>query len=108
MLRRLSLLEHGAVELLVGLALIAAPFAFGFGPAGFLMSMAAGAVVTGLALSEGLSISAHMATDTVVAVALLAVAVIVAGDDAVAAGVLAAAAACELALGACTRWTRRA
>jgi hypothetical protein len=109
MLRRLSIPEHGAIELLVGLALIAAPFVFGFGPTGLLVSMAAGAVVVGLALGDGLSISAHMAADTAVSLALLLVAVALArGGESAAGGVLAAAAAGELALGVCTRWTRRA
>jgi hypothetical protein len=107
--RRLSLTEHGALELLVGLALIAAPFALGFGSAGLLVSMSAGAVVVGLGLGEGMSISAHMAADTAVAFALLALGAALAGaGDSVAGGVLALAAAGELALGACTRWTRRA
>jgi hypothetical protein len=90
MLRRLSLPEHGAVELLVGVALIAAPFFLGFGPAGLLASMAAGAVLAGLAISDTLPIGTHMAADTLVS-----------------AGLLAAAGACELALGMATRWTRR-
>jgi hypothetical protein len=105
--RRLSLTEHGAVELLAGLALIAAPFAFGFGPAGLVASMAAGAVVAGLGLSDGMTISAHMAADTAVAFGLLGVAVAVGSGDSVAGGVLACAAALELALTVCTRWTRR-
>jgi hypothetical protein len=108
MLRRLSLTEHGALEVLVGLALIAAPFVLGFGPAGLVASMAAGAVIAGLGLSDGMPISSHMAADTAVALALLGVALLVSAEDAVASGVLAAAAAGELALGACTRWTRRA
>ena len=108
MLRRLSLTEHGALEMLVGLALIAAPFALGFGPAGLVASLAAGAVITGLGLSEGMPISSHMAADTAVALALLGVALLVSAEEAVAGGVLAAAAAGELALGVCTRWTRRA
>jgi hypothetical protein len=109
MLRRLSLPEHGALELVVGLALIAAPFALGFGPAGLLVSMTAGAVVAGIGLSDGLAISAHMAADTAVSLSLLLVAVALAsGGEAAAGGVLAVAAACELALGAATRWTRRA
>jgi hypothetical protein len=108
MLRRLSLPEHGAVELLVGLALIAVPFALDFGSAGLLVSMTAGAVVTGLGLSEGLSISAHMVADTTVALALMLFAVALAGGgEPVAGAVIAAAAAGELALGASTRWTRR-
>jgi hypothetical protein len=109
MLRRLSLPEHGAVELLVAVALIAAPFALGFGPAGLLVSMAAGAVLAGLALAEDLPIGTHMAADTLVAAALVAAGVgLAAGGETEAGGVLAAAAAVELALGMCTRWTRRA
>ena len=66
-------------------------------------------VVVGLGLGEGMSISAHMAADTAVAFALLALGVALAGaGDSVAGGVLALAAAGELALGVCTRWTRRA
>src|SRR3954447_25205075 len=93
--RRLSLPEHGAAELVVGLALIAAPLALGFGPAGLLVSMAAGAVVVGLALSDGLAISTHMAADTALALALLGAAVaLAAGGETAAGGVLAVAAAC--------------
>jgi hypothetical protein len=109
MLRRLSLPEHGAVELLVGVALIAAPFVLGFDPAGLLASMTAGAVLAGLALSEALPIGTHMAVDTFIATALLGVALALgAGGESLAGGVLAAAGAGELALGMCTRWTRRA
>jgi hypothetical protein len=109
MLRRLSLPEHGAVELLVGLALIAAPFALGFGPVGLLASMAAGAVLAGLGLAEELSISTHMAADAFLAAALLAAAVaLAASGERTAGGLLAVAAAGELALSAGTRWTRRA
>jgi len=108
MLRRLSLPEHGAVELLVGVALIVLPFVLGFGPAALLASMAAGAVIAGLGLREGLPISAHMAADALASAALLAAAVALAAvGEPVAAGVLAAAAAGELALGMATRWTRR-
>ena len=108
MLRRLSLPEHAAVELIVGVALIAAPFALGFGPAGLLTSMAAGAVIAGLALGEP-HIATHMAADSAVAAALLAVAVALAAHgESAAGGVLAAAGAGELALGMATRWTRRA
>jgi hypothetical protein len=107
-LRRLSLPEHGVVELCAGLALIAAPFALGFGPAGLLASMAAGAVLAGLGLGEGLSISAHIAADTFVAAVLIGLAVALAiAEERTAAGILAAVAAGELALSAGTRWTRR-
>jgi hypothetical protein len=108
MSRRLSLPEHGAVELLVGIALIAAPLVLDFGPAALLASMAAGALLAGLALSESLPISTHMAADTLAAAALLAAAVaLAAADETLAGGVLAAAGAGELALGMATRWTRR-
>ena len=108
MLRRLSLPAHGAVELSLGLALIAAPFALGLGPAGLVACLTAGALITGLGLSAEMPISAHMAADTAVAMAMLAAAVVVSAGDAFAGGLLATAAAAELALGACTRWTRRA
>jgi hypothetical protein len=107
MLRRLSLPEHGAVELLIGVALIALPIVLGFGPAGLLASMAAGAVIVGLAVGDA-AISTHMAGDAAVSAALLAAAVALAAHgDTVAAGILAAAGAGELALGMATRWTRR-
>jgi hypothetical protein len=109
MLRRLSLPAHGALELVVGLALIAAPFALGFGAAGLLASVAAGVVIAGLALSDGMAISAHMTADLAVGVALIAAgAALAGGGERQAGGVLAAAAAAELALMAATRWTRRA
>jgi hypothetical protein len=109
MLRRLSLPEHAAVELVVGLGLIAAPLLLGFGPAGLLASMAAGAILVGLGLTEGLPISAHMTSDMAVALGLLAVSVALAGSgERAAGGLLAATAASELALSLGTRWTRRA
>jgi hypothetical protein len=108
MLRRLSLPEHGAVELLVGVALIAAPLFLGFGPAGLLASMVAGALLAGLAFSDTLPINTHMAADMFISAALIATALaLAANDETAAAGVLAAAGAGELALGMATRWTRR-
>ncbi len=109
MLRRLSLPEHGAVELVTGLGLIAAPLLLGFGSAGLLASMTAGAILVGLGLTEGLPISAHMTSDFVVAIGLMAVSVALAGGgERAAGGLLATAAASELALSLGTRWTRRA
>jgi hypothetical protein len=108
MLRRLSLPAHGAVELLLGLALIVTPFALGLEPAGLVACLTAGALLTGLGLSAEMPISSHMAADNAIAAAMLAAAVLVSAGDAVAGGILAAAAASELALGVCTRWTRRA
>ena len=107
MLRRLSLPTHGVIELVAGIVLIGLPFVLGFGPAALLASAAAGAVLAGLGLSEGLSISAHMAADTAVAAALLGGAVpLAATGETLAAGMLTAAAAGELTLGMATRWTR--
>jgi hypothetical protein len=106
-LRRLSLPEHGAIELLLGLALIAAPFALDYGPGGLLASMAAGAVIAGLGLGDA-PISAHISADFLVAVVLLMLSIaLAASGERVAGGVLAVAAACELALSVGTRWTRR-
>ena len=107
MLRRLSLPAHGALELLLGLALIAAPFLLGLTPAGLLACATAGALLAGLGLSADMPVSAHMTADTAVAMAMLAAAVVVSATDTVAGGVLAAAGAGELALGMATRWTRR-
>ena len=105
--RRLSLPEHGAIELLAGVALIAAPFALAFGPGGLVGCLAAGVLLVGLGLSEGLAISAHMTADTLLAVALIGggMALAAAGERA-AGGLLAAVAAGELALTLATRWTR--
>jgi hypothetical protein len=109
MFRRLSLPEHGALELLGGLALVAAPLLLGFGPAGLLASVTAGALLAGLGLADGLPISAHMAADTALASAMLGIAAALAvGGENLAGGVIASVAAGELALGAATRWTRRA
>jgi hypothetical protein len=108
MFRRLSIQEHGAIELLAGLALVGAPFALGFGAAALVASLTAGVLLAGLALSDDMSISAHMAADTVLAGALVGTAAaLAAGGDGLAAAVLACAAAAELALTAGTRWTRR-
>src|SRR6185436_1217739 len=98
MLRRLSLPAHGALELLLGLALIAAPFLLGLTPAGLLACATAGALLAGLGLSADMPVSAHMTADTAVAMAMLAAAVVVSATDTVAGGVLAAAGAGELAL----------
>jgi hypothetical protein len=106
-LRRLSLPEHGAVELLAGLALIAVPFVLGFGPGGLIACVAAGAVLAGLGLSEGLAISAHMTADTLLAGGLIGAGLaLAASGERVPGGLLAAVAAGELALSLATRWTR--
>jgi len=105
--RRLSLTEHGLLELLAGLALIGAPLVLGLGPVALMAGIGAGALVTGLALADGLPISAHMAADLALGTGLLAVAAALAGaGETGAATLLALGSAAELALSAATRWTR--
>jgi hypothetical protein len=108
--RRLSIPAHGALELLVGLALLGLAFGLGLGAAALVVAVAAGAVVAGLGLSggEGLPLRTHRAADQIVAAALLgcALGLAVAGDHAGAA-LLGAAAAAEVTLLGATRWTRR-
>ena len=108
--RLLSLPAHGAIELLVGLALIAAPFVLGFAPAGMVLAVAFGVLLVGLALSAdgGLPVSAHLAFDQSLVVGCAAAALALAlsrQDDA--ALIFAAVAAVELALTLTTRYSRR-
>ncbi len=107
MFRRLSLPEHGLLELLAGLALIGAPLVLGLGPVALLSGIGAGALLAGLGLSDGMPISAHMAADLALGVGLLAVAAALAGaGHAAAATLLALGAVVELSLTFVTRWTR--
>jgi hypothetical protein len=108
--RRLSLPAHGAAELLVGLALLAVPFALGLGPAALVVAVAAGAVVAGLGLSgaDALTLRTHLLLDQVIVAALLGAALAMTiGGEATAATVLGAAALAELVLLSNTSWTRR-
>ena len=63
MIRRLSLTEHGLLELLAGLALIGAPLVLGLGPVALMAGVGGGALIAGLGLADGMPISAHMAAD---------------------------------------------
>jgi hypothetical protein len=105
---RLSLTTHGVLELLAGVALIGAAFVLDLGVAGLIAATASGVLLAGLGMNDRLPVRTHYAADTALAAALLAasVALAAAGHN-LAAGVLAAAAAAELALTATTRWTRR-
>ena len=107
MIRRLSLTEHGLLELIAGLVLIGAPLVLGLGPVALAAGIGAGALVAGLGLAEGMPISAHMAADIAIGAGLLAVAAALAGaGEAAAATLLALGAAVELLLSFVTRWTR--
>ena len=107
MFRRLSLTEHGLLELLAGLALIGAPLVLGLGPVALAAGVGGGALVAGLGLSDSLPISAHMAADVAIGAGLLGVAAALAGiGETAAATLLALGAAVELLLSVATRWTR--
>jgi hypothetical protein len=107
MFRRLSLAEHGVLELLAGLLLIGAPLVLGLGLVPLAAGTAAGALIAGLALADDLPISAHVAADTALGTGLLAAAVaLTAAGEPTAATLLALGAVVELALSTATRWTR--
>jgi hypothetical protein len=66
--RLISLGLHGALELVVGLALMASPFVLAFGPAATVASLAVGGLIVGLALAaatieNGGSVATHHAFD---------------------------------------------
>jgi hypothetical protein len=111
-LRLISLPTHTVLELAGGLAVMAAPFLLGFGAAGLVICVLAGAVIVGLALASApdagghVPVTAHFAYDRGIAIGLVAGAVglAVAGDRA-AALFLAIAALVQTALNVTTRYT---
>ena len=86
-LRLIPLPIHSALEMLVGLALGAAPFALGLSTAAIFVGVIAGALIVGLALQgvdATVHIGAHHAADRGVALGLAAAgAVMAAGGDGV-------------------------
>lgn len=108
--RLISLPTHSVVEMLVGLGLLIAPFALGFSPAGLLVCVLLGVLITGLAVgsADSLPVAAHMAFDYALVGALLtgSLSLSVVGDDA-GALVLLGAGVVELALALATRYSRR-
>jgi len=112
--RLISLPAHGAVELLLGVALMASPFVLGFGAAGTLLAVVVGALATGLALSAavadtaGIDIAAHYAADLGLGLGLIGagLAIAIAGDGPAAATFLTAAVA-MLGLNVITRYSMR-
>jgi hypothetical protein len=108
--RLISLPLHGAFELLVGLALMAAPFLLGLSPAGTVVGVAIGAIVAGLALRAAgdpdLDVSAHYAADQGLVLGLVAAAIVLAvAGDGLAALLFVAGAAASLALNLVTRYS---
>lgn len=114
--RAIPIHVHSAVEVIAAPALLAAPFVFGFSVGAGAVSIALGALLTGLALSiygEGdrgaqLPLQAHAGFDYVIAAITIALGIAVgfaAGDFA--AGVfMVGFGSAHLALTASTRYTR--
>lgn len=116
-LRLISFPAHGAVEMLVGFVVMAAPIALGLSSAAAVAGVVIGAVIVGLALSSTdagttqrstMTLSAHHAMDYGLVTGLLGSAATlgVTGDKA-AAAVFALAALAQLALNLTTRYSHR-
>lgn len=114
-LRLISLPVHGALEMLVGFLLMAAPIALGLTPAAAVVGIVVGTLVVGLALSSTdsggrgtVTIAAHHAFDYGLVTGLLGIAAVLgfAGDKA-AALVFALAAALQLGLNLTTKYSHR-
>ncbi len=110
--RLISLPAHGALELLLGMALMVSPFLLGFGAAGTLVALVVAVLVIGMALSAAVAdtgtvdIGAHYTYDVGLAVGLLGAGVALAlGGDGPAAAVMLAGAASLLALNLTTRYS---
>ena len=107
--RSISLPTHAALELVLGLAVLASPFALGAGPAALVAAVCLGVLMVGLALAgpDSLPLSAHQAFDVALAAALGGggLGLAVAGDPATGL-LLALAGLVQLALLALTRWRR--
>jgi hypothetical protein len=110
-MRLLPLPMHSALELLIGLALIGAPFALGLSTAALVAGAVVGALVAGLGLQAvdpgRSSISAHHAADHGIALGLAGAAFVFASVDGPAAILFGAAALAQLALTVTTRYTTR-
>ena len=107
--RSISLPLHAALELALGLALLAGPFALGLDPAGLVAAVSLGVLMVGLALAgpDSLPLSAHQSFDLALVAALGGggLGLAVSGDPA-AGLLLALAGGLQLALLAATRWRR--
>ena len=110
-LRLLPLPIHSALEMLVGLVLISAPFALGLSTPALVAGVFIGALVAGLGLQtmdpDTSSVTAHHAADHGIALGLAGAAIVFTGVDASAALLFGAAALAQLALNLTTRYTAR-
>jgi hypothetical protein len=109
--RGISLSAHGAVEVLLGLATMVAPFLFDFSTAGAIAALLVGLTLVGAALStldaRTVNVAAHHAFDQAIAIAVLvaALALGIVADDRHATAYLAAVAVAQLGLNLSTRYT---
>jgi hypothetical protein len=107
--RSISLPIHAALELALGLALVAGPFVLGLEPAGLVAAFSLGVLLTGLALAgpDSLPLSTHQAFDLALVAALAGggVGLGLSGDPA-AGLLLAAVGGLQLVLVTLTRWAR--
>ena len=113
-LRLIPLPVHAAIELMVGLAIMTAPFALGLSAAAMVTGVVLGALVAGLALQSvdtpggrTVPVSAHYAADLGIAIGLAGAAAILATEDTSAAALFGTAAIAQLALNLSTRYTQR-
>ena len=110
-LRLLPLPIHSALEMLVGLVLIVAPFALGLSTPALVAGVIIGALVAGLGLQtmdpDSSSVSAHHAADHGIALGLTGAAIVFTTVDSAAAVLFGAAALAQLALNLTTRYTAR-
>jgi len=109
--RAISLSAHGAIEILLGIATMVAPFLLGFSTAGGIASLLIGLLLVGAALStidaRSMNVAAHYAWDHAATIAVLGAALalgILAGDRH-ATAYLAAVAVAQLGLSFGTRYT---
>ena len=113
--RLISLPTHAALEFTAGLALMVAPFVFGFSAAGLVLAVTLGAIVAGLGLTaasrdgeRGLTVGSHFALDRTLAFGLLLGAVLLAwGEDRAGAIALLIGSAAQFGLSLSTRYTVR-
>jgi hypothetical protein len=115
-LRLISLPMHGALQMLLGMLAMAAPFVAGFSTAGAMVAVVAGVLLVGLALAAvaepGDGRAPRIGTlhdfDYGMATGLVGAAVVVAlAADGPAAALLAALAVAQVALNLTTRYSRR-
>ena len=110
--RLISFGVHGALELVIGLALAVAPFALGFGPAATVAGVAVGTLLMGLALGAATleldrgSVAGHHAYDWGAVMGLaIAAAVLAAVGESAAAITFAVAGLAMTALALTTRYS---